>query len=491
MVLGLIPVFSFLVAALALDTNVTASRPSAADLACSAIRLTLGSTIVESSGSEYNATAQGPWSLFNSVDRPTCIVYPRNASHVQVAMASIYNLGSHYAVQAGAHSGMVGWNSISDGVLISFAHMTNTTYNASTDTITVQPGVHWGDAMNAVQAYGVSVIGGRASDIGTGLLLGGGISFVSPEFGWSADSVKEMDVVLVTGQLVTATATNKYSDLFRALKGGANRFGIVTRYELYPAHTGTKDEKNWFGGVISYPASSSVALSNASARYIREVTDPKAGLIVLLNTVNLTATDACTVYLFYHGATLPSDIFGSFLSIPSTSQTLSPLSYYDIEFLIPGSERGNGNQFGAAAWEGDESVFLSGYNHLLNFTSTYQQELLGSVLIISPIPRSQWAAAKSGPNAIGDPGVAYAAINFNLIYPTGLTVRPPNVQPGFELLLAQTQGPNKAIPLYTNECDASQNTFATYPNFSTLKKTYAKYDPSRFNVGHTAGPSGL
>ncbi|KAJ7645194.1 FAD-binding domain-containing protein [Mycena polygramma] len=473
MVLGLIPVFSFLAAALALDTNATisgASKTPAAELACAAIRLALGSTIVESSGSEYNATAQGPWSLFNSVDRPTCIVYPRSASHVQVAMASIFGLGSHYAVQAGAHSGMVGWNSISDGVLISFAHMTNTTYNPSTDTITVQPGVHWGDAMNAVEAHGVSVIGGRASDIGTGLLLGGGISFVSPEFGWSADSVKEMDVVLVTGQLVTANATNKYSDLFRALKGGANRFGI-------------------------YPASSSVALSNASARYIREVTDPKAGLIVLLNTVNLTATDACTVYLFYHGAALPSDIFGSFLSIPSTSQTLSPLSYYDIEFLIPGSARGNGNQFGAASWEGDESVFLSGYNHLLNFTRTYEQELLGSILIISPIPRSQWAAAKSGPNAIGDPGVAYAAINFNLIYPTGVTVRPPNVQPGFELLLAQcihrTQGPNKALPLYTNECDASQNTFSTYPNFSTLKKTYAKYDPSRFNVGHTAGPLGL
>jgi hypothetical protein len=91
-----------------------------------------------------------------------------------------------------------------------------------------------------------------------GLLLGGGISFVSPLYGWSADSIKEMDVVLVTGQLVTVTATNTYSDLFRALKGGANRLGIVTRYEIYPAHTGTKDQKNWYGGVIvmsSFPGS--------------------------------------------------------------------------------------------------------------------------------------------------------------------------------------------------------------------------------------------
>ena len=62
---------------------------------------------------------------------------------------------------------------------------------------------------------------------------------------------KELDVVLVTGELVTATATNEYADLFRALKGGANRFGIVTRYEVHAVHTGTKDDKNWFGGLIS------------------------------------------------------------------------------------------------------------------------------------------------------------------------------------------------------------------------------------------------
>jgi hypothetical protein len=59
-----------------------------------------------------------------------------------------------------------------------------------------------------------------------------------------------VDVVLVTGESVTANATNKFSDLFRAVKGGANRFGIATRYELYAAHTGTKEDKDWFGGSI-------------------------------------------------------------------------------------------------------------------------------------------------------------------------------------------------------------------------------------------------
>lgn len=86
--------------------------------------------------------------------------------------------------------------------------------------------------------------------MGTGLLLGGGLSWLSPSHGYAADSFKELDVVLVNGEMVTATAANEYSDLFRALKGGGSRFGIVTRYELYPAHTGTKDDKAFFGGTI-------------------------------------------------------------------------------------------------------------------------------------------------------------------------------------------------------------------------------------------------
>ncbi|KAJ6595030.1 FAD-binding domain-containing protein [Mycena vulgaris] len=464
---ALISIASLVTAVYAQGSSNASSTIPASSSACTAIRSALGASIVKSSGSGYTATAQDTWSLFNSLDLPTCIVYPRTAAHVQTAMTAIFEFGSNYAVQAGAHSGMVGWNSISDGVLISFAHMTHVSYSPVTDTVTVQPGVHWGDAMAAIEPYGVSVIGGRASDIGMGLLLGGGISFVSPLYGWSADSIKEMDVVLVTGELVKATATNRHSDLFRALKGGANRFGI-------------------------YPGSSSVALSNASARYIREVTDPKAGLIVLMNTINPTAVDANIIYLFYQGASLPPSIFGDFLAIPSTSQSLSPLSYYDISNLIAGDARGNGQQFGASAWVGDETKFLKGYHHLLNFTQTFEADLLASYMIISPVPRSQWTAAPTsrGANAIGDPGVAYAAINFNLIYPTGVTTIPAPVNTGFHHLLSQTRR-SPGLPLYINECDASQNVYKTYPSFRALKHTYAKYDPSRFNVEHTVGPVGL
>jgi len=78
---------------------------------CTRIQSTLGSDIVQlSSGSEYLASASNAWSLYNAVDRPTCIVFPRNASHVEVAMAAIFHDKIRYAVQSGGHSAMTGWN---------------------------------------------------------------------------------------------------------------------------------------------------------------------------------------------------------------------------------------------------------------------------------------------------------------------------------------------------------------------------------------------
>lgn len=185
--------------------------------------------------------------------------------------------------------------------------MRNASYDPVRDSIILEPGIHWQEAVSALEPFGVAPVGGkivpflyrlvltgylihsfihsrgtsmqvvsgtlllscsnldlssRASDVGTGLLLGGGLSWLSPSQGYAADNFKELDVVLVNGSAITVTATNAYSDLFRALKGGGNRFGIVTRYELFAVHTGTKDDQTWFGGQMIVRAASGFFESN-------------------------------------------------------------------------------------------------------------------------------------------------------------------------------------------------------------------------------------
>lgn len=64
-----------------------------------------------------------------------------------------------------------------------------------------------------------------------GLILGGGISHFSNKLGWACDNVASFEVVTASGIIVTASPTS-YSDLYWALRGGGNNFGIVTNFKL-------------------------------------------------------------------------------------------------------------------------------------------------------------------------------------------------------------------------------------------------------------------
>lgn len=50
-------------------------------------------------------------------------------------------------------------------------------------------------------------------------------------YGFARDNVLNMEVVLASGESVNANASH-HADLFAALKGGQNNFGIVTRSDL-------------------------------------------------------------------------------------------------------------------------------------------------------------------------------------------------------------------------------------------------------------------
>ncbi|KAJ6591056.1 FAD-binding domain-containing protein [Mycena vulgaris] len=465
----------------------------AAHRACNQLEFSLGPSLVECSGIEYETAATNAWNLQNSEYRPTCIVFPRASSHVQVAMKAIYDAGSHYAVQAGSHSAMKGWNTVQDGVLIIFSDMKNASYDPVKDSIILEPGIHWQEAITALEPYGVAPVGGRVGGVGTGLLLGGGLSWLSPSQGYAADTFKELDVVLVTGEMVTATATNKHSDLFRALKGGGNRFGIVTRYELHPVHTGTKDNKTYFGGSIYYN-SSAEALLKATARYVREVQDPKA--VLLVSMINIIVQGALIplylVNLFYNGPELPPDIFGDFLSIPAMNSQLGPLSYFDVAGTLGlGDDRGFVQHFGASALVGDDELFLDAFNHWTDFSMAFNDSFNTTTLAFTPIPDSQIQAGRAkGGNIINPPSGGFAAVQIYETFNSGIDDVPPNVQIGIDMLFDQIP-PSPGLPLYLNECDSEQKVFQSYGDYKLLQEIYAKYDPTRFNVEHSQGPVGL
>lgn len=97
-------------------------------------------------------------------------------------------------------------------------------------TISVGPGNTWIDVYAALSPIGRYAIGGRMKTIGVpGLTLIGGFHYFINKYGFAMDNVVSYDVVLGNGTQVTANATS-CKDLFWALKGGANNFGVVTKF---------------------------------------------------------------------------------------------------------------------------------------------------------------------------------------------------------------------------------------------------------------------
>jgi FAD/FMN-containing dehydrogenase len=137
----------------------------------------------------------------------------------------------------------------------------------STSVVSVGAGARSQSVYEALDPYNLSAQVGRNGDVGVGGFLTGGahslpvsnikstlltrhsvggIGFLSPERGWACDSVVNFEIVLSSGEIVDANATS-HSDLFTALKGGTNNFGIVTRFDLK-----TYVQGPLWGGVIVY-----------------------------------------------------------------------------------------------------------------------------------------------------------------------------------------------------------------------------------------------
>lgn len=111
----------------------------------------------------------------------------------------------------------------------------------------------------------------------------GGISWFSNLYGLGADNVVSFEVVLATGAIVTARRTGRFADLYRALRGGAGNFGVVTSFTL-AAHPYSG---MWAGRMIwGYSDRETVAVTDKFLRTgaVSSTVDAKAFVILALTT---------------------------------------------------------------------------------------------------------------------------------------------------------------------------------------------------------------
>ncbi|KAI5862505.1 hypothetical protein GGS23DRAFT_570531 [Durotheca rogersii] len=181
--------------------------------------------------------------------RPSCIVQPHSAYEVSRAVTALAKTNQPFAVRAGGHTNWAGSNNIADGVTIDLGLLNSTQYDDTNQTAHLGPGGKWKDVYAELERHGRTVSGGREAEVGVGgFLLGGGNTFYTSRYGWACDNVVAYEIVLADGSIITAEAGGRHTDLFRALKGGGNNFGIVTRFTMRTIPSGPI-----WGGLALHP----------------------------------------------------------------------------------------------------------------------------------------------------------------------------------------------------------------------------------------------
>ncbi|KAH7311326.1 hypothetical protein B0I35DRAFT_481303 [Stachybotrys elegans] len=118
------------------------------------------------------------------------------------------------------------------------------------------------------------VAGGRVAPVGVGgFISGGGISYLSPKYGWSCDTVQNFEIVLANGSIVNANAQEN-PDLWQALKGGPGNFGLITRYDMTAIEYADPKTAQIWGGLLTYDSNDYAVVESVIAAFVKFAESP-------------------------------------------------------------------------------------------------------------------------------------------------------------------------------------------------------------------------
>ncbi|KAK2739637.1 hypothetical protein FQN55_009373 [Onygenales sp. PD_40] len=264
------------------------------------------------------------WSTACAALRSRCMLAPNSTEEMAEIVAALQDTTDQFAVKSGGHMPNPGFASISEGILISTKNLDQVTYDSETETVVVGPGLMWEEILEAIEPTGRVVVGGRMGAVGVGgYLLGGGLSFLSAEYGWGVNNIINFEVVLANATIVNANAEEN-PELFAVMKGGGSNFGIVTAFTL---KTHPIEHDVWGGNYVFGPEKSEQLLE-AVRDFTEYNTDDKAAIILTLERGAILNT--WIMFLFYDGIEPPAGVFDNFTHIGPTIDITKRRSYLDL-----------------------------------------------------------------------------------------------------------------------------------------------------------------
>ncbi|KAI1349060.1 FAD binding domain-containing protein [Xylaria sp. FL0043] len=455
---------------------------------------------------QYTSEQSEYWSASCSNLKPSCILMPTTTEEVAAIVSILATNNESFAIKSGGHNPNNYFASIDGGPLISTKMLNEVILDPTAETVRVGPGNRWDDVSAALDGSGYTVVGGRIGNVGVGgYMLGGGLSFMSTEYGWAANSVLEFELVLANASIVSVTESS-HPDLFMALKGGGNNFGIVTSYLLqaYP-------QGDVWGGNLIFDATPDVSTAMLAAvrNFTENYNDEKAGIIVTAERTLGTLLDIWVIFLYYNGPEQPAGVFDEFFNISPVkintckTQSMNSLLSGNNWAVVKGSVYTIGTETMPlpSAANGAE-VMGRIFDHWVNVSNTAQlvPGLIAS-LAFQPLPKklAQIAKAKGGDMLDVDDDIDRIVLELDYSFwanasdaTVDTTMR--DTYGGFKTIVEDYQDSGLLpqdvyLPLFQNDCFYAEDYFGRLKpeKLALARRVQADVDPNGFWKTRTGG----
>lgn len=255
-----------------------------------------------------------------------CSVEPATPHDVSLILEELAKTRTPFAVKGGGHASNPGFSS-TPGVQISMTRFNDIVIDMDSETVEIGAGLTWTDVYAYLVPRGVNAVGGRLHGVGVaGFLLGGGYSWKTNQYGLAVDNVVAYELVLPNGRVTVVTEQDE--DLWFALKGGSNNYGIVTKFtvKLHKQTDVWVASLNFAGDLIE-------GAQAAFVRFLSREHDHSAAQLGEFTYSNGILGFGLT--LFYDGPVPPIGLYDELLDLPSTTKSIFKGSFSDFVSSIP------------------------------------------------------------------------------------------------------------------------------------------------------------
>jgi len=250
--------------------------------------------------------------LNSSSQMSACSVRPGTTEDLGWILRELGSTRTPFAIKCSGHTANPGFSSTT-GVQVSMTRFSDIALDEE-GIVEIGAGLTWTDVYSYLIPKGINVVGGRINGVGVGgFILGGGYSWKTNQFGLTIDTVTAFELVLPNGHV--KKVTEKDEDLWFALRGGMNNYGIVTKYTLK-----THKQTDVWGAVLVFKGDQIEPAYTAFAKWLLVEHDRKG---TQMGAIAYSGGKVeFKLMLFYDGPKPPEGLYYELLNLPNSAESI-------------------------------------------------------------------------------------------------------------------------------------------------------------------------